>query len=320
MQDAKRNILLDVFKVVAAISLVATHCAFLYEYSKPIHHLTSNGLFRVSLALFFCVTGFYLYTTFKKEKIKFWLIRIGILYIIWMIIYANFWLVPNMNAPQKFMINILFGFNHLWYLAALFVGGFMLYLIRNASNKVLILSSVLLFLLGYTIQILDNLKVFNDYALLDKLFGFPPFHRNFLFFALPFLALGYIIRRSEYYLKISKSISVKALIFSLLVISVEGLINYQLFPNGVFNLSLSFLIFGPVLLITANVFKFSSCINSKILSSLSIAIYLIHPWIIFLVLKTIKLEPTPLTGVVTVLSIFVGLVLVWLNKKVKYLL
>ncbi len=321
MQTASRNILLDILKVIAALFVVGTHCGFLLEYSEALYHIITNGVFRIAVPFFFCVNGFFLYTVFKNNRIKIWAKRVGILYLVWMLIYAYFWVYLNDFNLLKMISSFLFGFNHLWYLAALFVGGLVLYLFRNVSNKLLVVSTFVLFLIGLIIQYLGEFHVFAQQPMLDKLINYPPLHRNFLLFALPLLSIGYVIKRTNFHTKLSKQFVINLLIISLTLLVAENLITYY-FVTGeaILNTYLSYVFLAPALLIAAFTFKVTSNMDSKLVSSYSIALYLVHPFIIFLIFNTLTLSPTATTFVTAVLSVIASYLLIQLNKKLKYIL
>ncbi len=321
MQTTSRNILLDILKVVAALFVIGTHAGFLFEYSEVASQIVTNGIFRIAVPFFFCVNGFFLFNVFKNDRIKMWAKRVGILYLIWMLIYTYFWVYLNDFELLKVIPTFFFGFNHLWYLAALFFGGLILYLLRNASDAVLLVSTFILFLIGIVIQYLGQLHVFPEQSTLDKLINYPPLHRNFLLFALPLLSIGYVIRRTNFHTKLSKQFVKRLLIISLTLLVAENLITYY-FVTGeaILNTYLSYLFLAPALLIAAFTFKITSNLNSKLLSSYSIAIYLVHPFIIFLIYKTLTLSPTVTTFVTIIVSVIASYVLIQLNKKLKYII
>ncbi|AXG69425.1 acyltransferase family protein [Kordia sp. SMS9] len=321
MQTNSRNILLDILKVIAALFVIGTHCGFLFEYSEVASQVVTNGVFRIAVPFFFCVNGFFLYDVFKNDRIKIWLKRVGILYLIWMLIFSYFWVYLNDFELLKAISTLTFGFNHLWYLAALFPGGLVLYQFRNASNTILIISTFALFLIGIIIQYVGQLHVFTEQTRVDKLMNYPPLHRNFLSFALPLLSIGYVIRRANFHTKLSKQFVRSILIISLTLLVAENLITYYFITGeAILNTYISYLFLAPALLIAAFTFKIKSNLNSKLLSSYSIALYLIHPLIIILITSFFKLESTPLTFVTILLSGIVSYLLILLNKKLKYIL
>lgn len=321
MQKTSRNILLDILKVIAALFVIGTHCGFLFEYSEVASQTITNGIFRIAVPFFFCINGFFLFNVFKDDRIQTWLKRVGILYLIWMLIYTYFWAYLNDFNLLKIIATVLFGFNHLWYLAALLLGGLLLYLLRNVSNNILIIGTFMLFLIGIIIQYVGQLHVFSQQPTVDKLINYPPLHRNFLLFALPLLSIGYVIRRTNFHRKLSKPFVISLVIISLALLVAENLITYY-FVTGeaILNTYISYLFLAPALLIAAFSFKVTTKLNSKLLSSYSIALYLIHPLIIFLIVRFFKLDSTPLTFITIILSGIASYALIQLNKKLKYIL
>ncbi|WP_425545900.1 acyltransferase family protein [Aquimarina litoralis] len=320
MQTHSRNILLDILKVISSLLVIAFHCGFLYDYYPFINYITLNGILRFVIPFFFCVNGFFLYTVFQNGTFKLWRRRIAILYMIWMLFFGYFWIAPNYNNPIKLLLNIIFGFNHLWYVASFLVGGILLYMIRKYSNKTLLISMFILYLIGYTIQSLGDLNIISKPEILVKLVNYPPSHRNFLFFDLPFLTLGYIIRRSNFHLKLKKQQTLSLIIISFVLLTIESILNYYYYIDRTFSIiSISCFLAGPVLLLSAFSFKIDSKVNSKLLSNYSIALYLIHPLIIVLITYFVKLESISLTLVTILLSIISSFLLIQLNKKIKYL-
>ncbi|WP_420571711.1 acyltransferase family protein [Kordia sp.] len=321
MQTTSRNILLDILKVIAALFVIGTHCNFLIEYSEVAFQTITNGIFRIAVPFFFCVNGFFLYSVFKNDRIHIWFKRVGILYLIWMLIYAYFWTYLQEFNLIKVILTFIFGFNHLWYLAALLLGGLTLYKLRNASNKILIIGTFILFIIGIVIQYVGQLHVFSEQSIVDKLINYPPLHRNFLLFALPLLSIGYVIKRTNIHTKLSKSFVKKLLIISLMLLIAENLITYY-FVTGeaVLNTYLSYLFLAPALLIAAFTFKTTSKLNSKLLSSYSIALYLIHPLILVLIYHFFTLDSIILTLVTFLLAAIASYLLILLNRKFKYIL
>ncbi|MDN3664278.1 acyltransferase family protein [Algibacter miyuki] len=317
----ERNILLDTIKIILSVFVLAVHCGFLFDQNKMVYQILINGLFIIAVPFFLCTNGFFLLMVFKNNRIKVWLKRVAILYIIWMLVYSYFWLnLTHFNFIKVIPI-ILFGFNHLWYLAALLVGGLLLYFFQNLSNKTLIISAIILYTLGVSIQYLGLFHVFSNYAFLDKIMNYPPSHRNFLFYGLPFLSIGLVIKRTNFHLKIKKRHLYILLAMSFLLLVLDCLVNYYFLTHKTLvTMKLAYLLLGPVLFISAFRFKITSNINSKILSAYSIAIYLAHPLIIFLIINYFKLSPTVLTIATSILTVIASYFLIQLNSKLKYIL
>lgn len=321
MQTTSRNILLDIFKIIAALFIIALHCRLFLNQNEVLYQVTANGFFKIAVPLFFCINGFFLHSVFQKKGIQIWMKRVGILYFVWMLIYAYFWLIPTFTNPLKAVLMLLFGFNHLWYLAAMFVGGFLLYLVRNLSNTKLIIGAIVLYLIGLSIQYLGIFHVFANNPIIDKLLNYPPLHRNFLWYALPYLSIGYVIKRTNFYKKYNKSKVFVLLITAFIFVVIDSLINLEFIHHEtLLNMNLSFLLLAPVLVIVAFTFKINSNLDSKLLSTYSIALYLVHPLIIYMLYRFFELQPMLLTLATIVLSGIVSYLLILFNKKLKYIL
>ncbi len=198
-----------------------------------------------------------------------------------------------------------------------------MYKLRNQSNLILIGSAIVLFSIGICIQYLGHFEVFLDNPILDKITKYPLVHRNFLFYGLPFLSIGYVMRKTNFHTKFSKTKVLLFLVFGLVLLAIDSLINYHyLSYKVVVNMHITFLIAAPALFMTAFTFHIPSSANSKILSSYSIAIYLVHPLIIVLITTIFNqgLSPTVLTLATIIGAILISYLLIELNKKVKYLL
>ncbi|MHA7057585.1 acyltransferase family protein [Aquimarina sp. M1] len=321
MQINSRNILLDIIKIIAALLVIGLHCRFLFDYNKILYQITSNGIFKIVIPLFFCINGFFLFDVFKKKGMKKWIKRVGLLYLIWMLIYSYFWIDFKNPNPIKILQTLLYGFNHLWYLIALLIAGFLLYKLQKLSNITLLIMAFFLFVIGVSIQYIGKFHIANSIPLIDKAMNFPPLHRNFLFYGLPFLNIGYVIRKTNFHTKLNKTQTLILLIVSIVLVALDSLINYHyLTYNVVLNMHISFLLVGPILLMVPFVFAIRSNINSKLLSSFSIAIYLVHPLVIFILFKFFKFEPTVLTLITIIISVGVSLALIKLKQRFfKYL-
>lgn len=321
MEARSRNILLDIFKLMASIFVIALHCGFLFDQNEIAYQILTNGFFKIIIPFFFCINGFFLYTVFQKKQLRIWIKRLAILYFFWMFVYSYFWTSMNNFNPLKMLVTIFFGFNHLWYLSALFFGGILLYLIRNISNVVLLISIPILFSIAVCIQYLGLFHVFEHYPLLDKLFNYPPSYRNAVFYALPFLTIGYLIRKTNLHLRYKKKTVLWLFILSILLLVIDSLVNYHYLTHKVMlNINSTFIFIGPIVLIMAFTFRVTSTMHSKLLSDYAIAIYLIHPMIIFLIASFFDLGTTLLTLLTTILSLIASYLLIKINSKLKFIL
>lgn len=311
--EKSRNLSLDILKIILAISVVFLHCHFLKDISIIGYYSTVEGLFRLAVPTFLVISGFYFFYIKDFNDLKKWVIRLGSLYLIWMMIYSPFWLSLN-NIP-KTLFTLFNGYYVLWYLIGALFSGVIVFCIRNLSKKIHIFLILTLFSLGCIIQLIGNLHVFD--GVIDKVLNFNAIHRNFLFFCLPFFLIGYLINKYEVYKKLKISFSV--LFILLLLVVFESNLN-RIFVSSSENLDqiFSLLLTSPALFLY---FKSKNLLGkTKDLASLSTAIYLIHPMILITMGYYLSLSTTVTSFMVLGLALIAGIILVYLNKKLKYIL
>lgn len=285
--DKSRNLSLDILKIILAISVVFLHSHFLKDVSIIGYYSTVEGLFRLAVPTFLIISGFYFFYIQNSNDLKKWVIRLGSLYLIWMILYSPLWINPN-NIPKTLFI-LFNGYYVLWYLIGALFSGVIVYYIRNFSKNIHIFLILTLFSIGCIIQLIGNFHVFN--GILDKVLNFNAIHRNFLFFCLPFFLIGYLINKYEIYKKLKISLSTLLILLSLVVL--ESNLN-RIFVSSSENLDqiFSLLLASPALFLY---FKGKKLLGkTKNLASLSTAIYLIHPIILITVGYYLSLNTTRL--------------------------
>ena len=166
--------------------VIGIHTTPFSGISEKLNFLTINGIFRIAVPIFFVISGFYFPSISTSQKLKTWTIRIATLYIFWMLVYLPLYIpaysaIPIDNNAPPFLITLLTGYWHLWYVAAMLLAGPILYLMKDVKAARLIPFALLLYFIGFLIQY-------------DRAYFSPqlPFYlyRNFLFFALPMMMLG----------------------------------------------------------------------------------------------------------------------------------
>lgn len=306
-----RNLSIDYLKVVLAFFVVLLHLGFLIKEIPELGFLLVNGLFRLAVPLFLIITGYYFTQITTFEKFKKWILRITILYSIWMVFYAPVWV--NSDSLISNLLTISIGYFVLWYLAGVIVGGSLLFLCKNIESKYLLTLAISLYLVGYFLQQMGNLHLFT--GSLDKLLNWHPVSRNFLFNCFPLLALGFLIKKTKLDSKLK--ISITLLAFSIILLILESYLNYTFISsNEPLDHLLTVLITAPIIFIYVKNIKIMG--NNKNLAFFSTAIFLIHPF--FMTLHSFfSIE---ISRVIFVLgaSLIASIFLVFLNKKIKYLL
>lgn len=302
-----RNLSIDVLKIILAFFVVFLHMQLLKDSYPLANYLSVNGLFRIAVPVFLIITGYYFYYIDNKVKLKKWLVRTFLLYIIWTFIYISYW------KDDEILLTLLFGYHHLWYLIGTFFSGILLFILRNKSVKTLIILLIPLFLIGYVIQIFGNMHYFKgeEDSLLNKYF----LYRNFLYVCFPFLTIGFLINKLKFDIAQYKY-SGFLVVFSIFLVVLESFFTYKLIGSESADLLLSLLFACPLVFLYGK--KMIIKTDSKILASFSTAIYLVHPLIMkstyFIELKSFK------TLIFLAVLVSLSFVLVFVNKKVKYLL
>lgn len=306
-----RNLSIDYLKVVLAFFVVLLHLGFLIKEIPELGFLLVNGLFRLAVPLFLIITGYYFTQITTFEKFKKWILRITILYSIWMVFYAPVWV--NSDSLISNLLTISIGYFVLWYLAGVIVGGSLLFLCKNIESKYLLTLAISLYLVGYFLQQMGNLHLFT--GSLDKLLNWHPVSRNFLFNCFPLLALGFLIKKTKLDSKLK--ISITLLAFSIILLILESYLNYTFISsNEPLDHLLTVLITAPIIFIYVKNIKIMG--DNKNLASFSTAIFLIHPF--FIILHSFFSIETSKVVFVLGTSLVASVFLVFLNKKIKYLL
>lgn len=303
-----RNLSIDVLKIILAFFVVFLHMNFLKETYPALSYILVNGLFRMAVPVFLVITGFYFFHIDNVKKLQKWLFRTFLLYAIWMLIYISYW-----KDNEQIWLTVIFGYHHLWYLIGTFFSGIILYFLRNQNSKLLIVLAVGFFLLGYGVQVLGNLHYFKNEN--DSVLNMYLLYRNFLFVCFPFLTIGFLINKYKVDLSEYKNSSL-LVILSVLCVVAEAFFNYKNISSESTDILFSLIFASPLLFLYCQ--KIYVKTTSKILASFSTAIYVVHP----LIMKSDFYKDIQSFKILIFLAILipVSLALVYLNKKLKYLL
>jgi len=302
-----RSLSLDLLKVILSILVIFIHSRFFIEYNLGISYLTTEGLFRMAVPIFFIINGFYFKYILDNKKIKKWVIRSLILYTVWMLIYAPLWFYGGIKS---IVTSVLIGYHHLWYINSMLFSGILLYLTKKINYKYLIILSFFLFLFGVIFQYLENFHILNK--LIYR-------HRNFLFLGFPFFTIGYLIHKKSWLNKISKKQTFILIFLSAILLVIESYVNYHYAEERIDNL-FTLIIICPLIFIFVMGLKIDYSKNSKYLALISTSIYLIHPWVMTFLNFLFKFKPSLLSILTILISILISIFVIKLNDKIKILL
>ncbi len=337
---------LDYFRILAAFLIVAIHTFPLTSLNSTADLVFTRIIARIAVPFFFMITGFFLLSGYVKgapasiygsqprlktdtTSLKKFFSKIGNLYGIAILIYLPVNLYSGYFNQSHLAVTVMrdVAFNgtfyHLWYLPAAILGvGFVYVLFRNLNGKTVILFSSLLYLIGlmgdsyYGITAgVPWLKAF--YGLLFQIFDYT---RNGIFYAPVFLVMGAAIAHSGRKLPANKC--VYGLIISTILLIFEGILIHQSVQRHdsmyIFLIPVMYYLFHLLLLRQGN--------RHKSLGTISMVIYIIHPFAIILVrgfAKILGLERFLIYNsilhyfAVCILSFIFGVVFVYLSRFFK---
>lgn len=300
--------------------VVGIHSGFLSDISALGRYLTTAGLFRIAVPIFFVINGFFFFSV-PPEKIVTWFKRVIILYLFWTLVYIGYWFraeTINLFEIVRVIKTILVGHEHLWYLPAMVGAALVLLPLRKLTTPALLTIALVLYFIGLSIQYLGNYHVVANTSI-DKILNSHFVYRNFLFFAFPFFAIGYLLRRTEIYKKFSLASIVSMTIIAVTLLLIENYLDFkfQVASKG-FDIFLFLILVCPLVFITA--LKLDIRGESKTLALYSTGIYFIHPLFISLVKTYADMGGTLLTLVVAILATLAAWLLIKINAKLKFIL
>jgi len=271
-----RNKSIDILKIVLMIYVILVHLMpykFDSEFQTTIATIF-HAVARIVIPLFFIITGYFIKNKINdSNRIKENIFKFIKMFIIWQIIYGYlvYLLYKNNLIPNdQLLLSLFYGFGHLWYLNALFLGLILLYFTRNIKLNFKLYLAVGLIVIGYILQMLFELKYFSiSQIFIYNLIGTS---RNFLFLGFPYLLIGTIIQD----LKIKK---LKLGIFIFLTCIILEAFIYKTHNINISNLFISSIplsIFVFKYLLSLNV-ESNFSLNPKLL----LGTYLIHFYPVF---------------------------------------
>lgn len=316
----KRNISLDLLKLIMACMVVGLHAGFLREYSKLAEYLFVNGVFRIAVPIFFIINGFYFYSTLLNKTKKIWFKRVCFLYVIWMAFYSPIWAgLASENTSILGLIGIfIIGYHHLWYLSGVLGAAILTVIFRKVEDMLVILIILGTFLIGVLIQYAGNYHLFEN-TTADRVLNTDWVHRNFIFLAFPFFCIGFLINKRSLHKKISiKTTSISALIGAIFLIT-ESYVNYYMpSRDGGFDNYIALILVCPFIFMYFQQKQISG--KTKSVGLYSSAVYFIHPFTLILLKKFTHFENTLLTLIGIIVSVLISYFIIRLNYKIKVIL
>lgn len=289
MSKMKGYVGIDYFRIVAAFLVIAIHTSPLSTYSETGDFILTRIIGRVAVPFFFMISGFFLISQYSSTsyKLKQFIKKTAFVYAVAILIYIPLNIYNHYFYMENLLPNIIKDIifdgtlYHLWYLPASIIGGIISwYLVRKAGMKKALLIAGILYIIG----------MFGDsyYGIIEKvpaikniyshIFEISDYTRNGVFFSPIFFILGGVIAEKPNQISIKKSLV--NLIVSFILMLAEGLILHRI---NVQRHDSMYIMLLPCMFFLFTVLIHWRGQRVKILRSLALIIYIIHPMIIVVI-------------------------------------
>jgi surface polysaccharide O-acyltransferase-like enzyme len=311
VQTLKRSFGLDLLRILMATMVVGLHTHWLSQASPLCNQLTVDGLFRMAVPVFFLINGYYAFDAIDTGRARSWLKRILQIYLFWAIVYLPAYFphsAPGGSGIRDFVGSLAFGYWHLWYMVALALAGWVLWRLRSRSSTELLCLAVGLYAVGLVVE----------FARLRGVDHIPvKLYRNFLLDALPFLLIGYVLRRDAI-----AGTRPKLWILSILGLAgilFESFIEGRLAaPSTEADLFISLLVLCPAIFLLVRSLPFTTA-NDR-WAKASSAIYFTHVAFLLLGERMGIASGLPLFAFVLALSALSSWPLIALSRRLRFIL
>jgi len=316
-----RNVSIDVLKLVLAFMVVGLHTGMLYDVTPTLGYLAVEGVFRIAVPVFLIINGFYFFPVMERGDTRRWFSRIISLYVFWTVIYACFWAPPlslSVFGISKFVVNIIFGYSHLWYLTGMVGAALVMILLKNWKPRSVLFISLALYFVGVSIQYAGNYHIFTS-ALLDKAANAHRVHRSFLLLCFPFFYFGFAINKFRLHERISARYAWCAVMVGLGLLLLESYLNFSNPRNdGGFDNFLTLLLVCPAIFIAVHNVKLYS--TQKRIALYSSGVYLVHYLVLLILWDQTDIHMSSLTFLVVCLSLAMTAALIPLSRRAPFIL
>jgi len=339
---------LDILKYISAILIMILHLRPFINFSDQLDLAFNNIITRICVPIFFIITGYFVAKKEAKREnyINDYIKKTIPLYLVWSLLYLPVIIgtiiqyLPTINEyiskinialPLLIVISILLLpiiilialcyagiYYHLWYFPAIIFSLLVLKKWKNKFNiKYLLIISFILLLFGATETYYGVLPL-SIKELLSYYYNIFFTTRNFLFFGLFYVVLGYFIGTKE---KIYSKYCFAKLIISFFLLTFEAILLHDIdrFNSNILLscVPLTYYLFISTIYITNNMkLKFQFGNYSKYY-------YLIHPMIIFIIsllFKNISNYPYLNILIVLIITHIISVIIIKLKSKYKKLI
>lgn len=225
---------LDVLKFIASILIVIFHINVYMNFVYRFDFVISSIITRLAVPFFFTIAGYLLAQNENKapDYVKNYLKNLFKTYLVWSLIYLPWGIqyILEMNLDwYLFPVALFLGityigiYYHLWYFPALYFSIRILYFWKKRKSLIsLLIISFILLVIGSVESYFGYLSTFWQNILHTYYFSIFYTTRNFLFFGLFYVTLGYFIRKKQF---IWKNTYNYALIIVFLIFTIDSMIS-----------------------------------------------------------------------------------------------
>lgn len=280
--DRQAYDLIDIFKFIASLLVVAIHCNPFSDFNHIIDFALNQYVARIAVPFFFISSSYFCFkkTNEKDFNIKVtnsYALRMIALYSVWFVIYFIPKFILN-GIHISYIKSYILGYYHLWYLLAsafaISLIGIMLY--KKMSIRAIFILATILYMIGllgetYYGLIFSNKNMFYTYS-----------SRNGLFFAPIFIVFGILFAYKKVKIKASISLIFVAIFGVLWAIEVAVLCKTDIareYNMSLFMVPTTFFVFN--ILVNANI---NIRFNTQILRKISGYIYFVHVFVLIYII------------------------------------
>lgn len=321
MESPKRNLNIDLLKVVLSFFVIVTH-------TLPTSGKTGiegyffyglQNLARITVPIFFLFSGYFLRKNINNKQL---LLKYGkrilIMFVVWQIIYFPLMLKFYSNGlvtTTRLILDTFYGIGHLWYLASTLQALFLLYITRNYSLKIKYILAFSLLIVSYLLQMQFDSNLFHNEKWIIQIYQGIGSARNFLFYAFPYMLLGTLYNEWK-----NQAKKLQFLIIPLFaVLLIEG---YTCFFKYHLVLNMYFSAIPICLLVLYAAIETEKQIQIKVNPTLSLGIYLTHFYAVFYMFDKIKSDSFGMIcikySVICILTLILWYIVDKINKKFPY--
>ncbi len=280
---------IDLFRVIAAILIIANHTSPLASFSEIGDFILTRIVARVAVPFFFMTSGFFLISKYEyhDDRIKAFVKKTALIYGTAILLYIPVNIYNGYFQMEQLLPNIIkdIAFDgtlyHLWYLPASVVGAvFAWYLVKKLDYPKALMLTGILYVIGLFGDSYYGVAERASWAkgFYDLLFQISDYTRNGLFFAPVFFVMGGLLADCSKRLSVGKSVS--GLVVSFVLMLGEGLALHYLELQRhdsmyVFLVPCMYFLFCSILCVKGR--RFAE------LRTVSLLIYILHPMMIIAV-------------------------------------